>query len=66
MKIKKMFGKISSFIKEAITELKRVIWPNRKELKNSTITVISTIIIVSIFVGLVDLVFTNILTLFMQ
>ncbi|MEA2088106.1 MAG: preprotein translocase subunit SecE [Candidatus Caldatribacteriota bacterium] len=61
-----MFGKISSFIKEAITELKRVIWPNRKELKNSTITVISTIIIVSIFVGLVDLVFTNILTLFMQ
>jgi len=66
MKSKKMFAKIGSFLKEAISELKRVIWPNREELKNSTATVISTIIIVSIFIGLVDLIFTNILTIFMQ
>ena len=45
MKSKKMFAKISSFLKEAIAELKKVIWPNRDELKNSTATVISTIII---------------------
>ena len=66
MKSKKMFAKIGSFLKEAMSELKRVIWPNREELKNSTTTVISTIIIVSIFIGLVDLIFTNILTIFMQ
>ncbi len=66
MKSKKMFAKIGSFLKEAMSELKRVIWPNREELKNSTATVISTIIIVSIFIGLVDLIFTNILTIFMQ
>ena len=57
--------KINNFIKEAIAELKKVIWPNKKDLKNSTIIVITTIIIASIFIGLVDLFFTKVLTLFM-
>ena len=66
MQQKKFFSKIINFIKEAIAELKKVIWPNRKELKNSTIIVISTIIFVSIFIGIVDLLFTKGLTLFMK
>lgn len=66
MKSKKFFNKIINFIKEAIAELKKVIWPNRKELKNSTIVVVFTIIIASVFIGLIDLVFTKILTLFMK
>lgn len=66
MKIKNIFNKINNFIKEAIAELKKVIWPNRKELKKSTIVVISTIIIASIFIGLVDIFFTKALTLFIK
>jgi preprotein translocase subunit SecE len=66
MKSKKIFNKIGSFLREAVYELKKVIWPNKNELKNSTMTVISAIIIISVFIGLVDLIFTNILTLFMQ
>jgi len=66
MQQKKFFGKIINFIKEAIAELKKVIWPNRKDLKNSTIIVISTIIFCSIFIGIVDLFFTRVLTLFMK
>lgn len=66
MQQKKFFSKIINFIKEAIAELKRVIWPNRKELKNSTIIVISTIIFFSISIGIVDLFFTKALTLFMK
>lgn len=66
MKIKNIFNKINNFIKEAIAELKKVIWPNKKELKKSTIVVISTIIIASIFIGLVDIFFTKALTLFMK
>jgi preprotein translocase subunit SecE len=65
MKLKNIFTKINNFIKEAIAELKKVIWPNKKDLKNSTIIVITTIIIASIFIGLVDLFFTKVLTLFM-
>lgn len=66
MQQKKFFSKIINFTKEAIAELKKVIWPNRKDLKNSTIVVISTIIFVSIFIGIVDLLFTKGLTLFMK
>jgi preprotein translocase subunit SecE len=66
MKSNKFFNKIINFIKEAIAELKKVIWPSRKELKNSTIVVVFTIIIASVFIGLIDLVFTKILTLFMK
>ena len=66
MKLKNIFNKINNFIKEAIAELKKVIWPTQKDLKNSTIVVISTIIIASIFIGLVDIFFTKALTLFMK
>jgi len=66
MKLKNIFTKINNFIKEAMAELKKVIWPTKKDLKNSTIVVISTIIIASIFIGLVDIFFTKVLTLFMK
>ncbi len=66
MKLKNIFNKINSFIKEARAELKKVIWPTKKDLKNSTVVVITTIIIASIFIGLVDVFFTQALTLFMK
>ncbi len=60
---KNLFKKIINFIKESITELKRVVWPSRKELKDSTIVVIFTVLIASFFVGIVDLIFVRLLTL---
>jgi len=66
MKLKNIFNKINNFIKEAIAELRKVIWPTKKDLKNSTIVVIFTIIIASIFIGLIDIFFTKVLTLFMK
>ncbi|OGD14418.1 preprotein translocase subunit SecE [Candidatus Atribacteria bacterium RBG_19FT_COMBO_35_14] len=66
MNLRNIFTKINNFIKEAIAELRKVIWPTKKDLKNSTIVVISTIIIASIFIGLIDIIFTKVLTLFMK
>lgn len=66
MKLKNIFNKISNFIKESIAELKKVIWPTQKDLKSSTIVVITTIIIASIFIGLIDIFFTKALTLFIK
>ena len=66
MQNKKFFRKLIVFIKEANAELKKVVWPSRKDLQNSTIVVISTIIIASIFVGVVDLVFVRLLTLIIK
>jgi preprotein translocase subunit SecE len=42
------------FVKEVRVESTKVSWPSRAELRDSTIVVIVTVLIVSAFVGLVD------------
>jgi preprotein translocase subunit SecE len=42
------------FVKEVQVESTKVSWPSRNELRDSTIVVIVTVLIVSAFVGLVD------------
>ncbi len=43
------------FLRESRMELKKVKWPSRKELLASTAVVIALVIIVSFFLGLIDL-----------
>ncbi|MCK4549069.1 MAG: preprotein translocase subunit SecE [Candidatus Krumholzibacteria bacterium] len=49
-----MFEKIRKFLSEIVAELKKVTWPTRDELKESTKLVIIATFVVTIFVGLVD------------
>jgi len=49
-----MFEKIRKFFSEIVAELKKVTWPTREELKESTKLVIIATFVVTIFVGLVD------------
>lgn len=44
-------------------ELKKSSWPTRKELVDSTIVVIVTIVVLGIFVALADLVFLRVVAL---
>jgi preprotein translocase subunit SecE len=55
--------KIKLFISETRTELKKVTWPTREELKESTKVVIISTFIVTIFVGVVDQVLSQIVRL---
>ena len=48
---------------EVWVELKKSSWPTRKELVDSTIVVIVTILVLGIFVALADLVFLRIVAL---
>ncbi len=66
MKVSQLFQKVINFFREARTELKKVTWPNRKQLISSTIVVMITVIIVAIFLGVVDLVFSRIVTIILQ
>jgi preprotein translocase subunit SecE len=43
------------FLKEVSTEMKRVSWPNRKELTKYTIVVSATVIFMAIFFAISDL-----------
>ena len=54
------------FLKEARAELGKVTWPTRKELYESTILVIVSVMAMSIFIGVVDFVFNKMLQFFAQ
>ncbi|HDZ62675.1 MAG TPA: preprotein translocase subunit SecE [Nitrospirae bacterium] len=50
-----MFNKTRTFLKEVKVELKKVAFPSRDEVIGSTKVVIVTVLIISLFLGLVDL-----------
>ena len=51
-----MFNKIKGFFNEVYQELQKVAWPSRDELIGSTAVVIIMSLIVSVFIGAVDLI----------
>ncbi|NLL09111.1 MAG: preprotein translocase subunit SecE [Firmicutes bacterium] len=46
--------------------MRKVSWPNRKELVTYTIVVLVTVVIVAVFTGVVDVIVTAILNLLSQ
>jgi preprotein translocase subunit SecE len=46
------------FLKEVRVESTKVSWPTRNELRDSTIVVIVTVVMVSAFIGIIDRVLT--------
>jgi len=50
--------RVREFVKDVRSESAKVSWPTRRELRDSTIVVIVTVIIVTAFVGVVDRVLT--------
>lgn len=51
------------FLREVRAELRKVHWPNRKELVTYTIVVLVTVAIAAIFLGLVDFVVFQLMSL---
>ncbi|MBN2539068.1 MAG: preprotein translocase subunit SecE [Deltaproteobacteria bacterium] len=62
-KIKLIINRVRRFLKEARVELKKVTWPTPKEALASTSVVIVVVIILSLFLGVVDLGLTRIIRL---
>ena len=52
-------NKVIGFIKDVRNEMSRVTWPSRDELLNSTGIVIVTTVILSIFVGIANLIISK-------
>jgi preprotein translocase subunit SecE len=51
-----MLSKIKSFFQEVSVELKKVSWPTRQQTVSATMVVIVITIIVSFFLGIVDVI----------
>lgn len=58
-----IFISLGKFFKEVRNELKKVQWPNRKELTSYTVLVVTIVITVSLFIFVIDQAFTGILNL---
>lgn len=61
-----MFDKIKNFFKEVRTEAKKVNYPSKDELMGSTWVVITTVFIVSVFLGIVDVSLSKIVSLIVR
>ena len=57
----KNMNKAAKFINEVKLELKKVSWSTRRELINATIVVIVSVAILAVFIGLCDLVWSNLI-----
>lgn len=54
-KIGNGFKRMGGFFKDCWSELKKVRWPNRKEMVSYTLVVITTVTIIGIFFAVIDL-----------
>ena len=59
-----MMQRMTQFLREVWAELKKITWPSRPELMESTVVVIVSVFLVTIFIGIVDQIFNVLLRLF--
>lgn len=58
----KLIEKTVNFIKEVKTELGKVSWSTRQELMSSTMVVISVTAIMAVFIGVIDITLSKLLS----
>lgn len=56
-----MFNKLLNYLKASQEELKKVVWPSKKETRNHTLLVIGISLLVAIFLGAIDFLFNFVL-----
>jgi len=66
MKSNNVFSSVWSFFGEVKTEMRKVTWPTKRDTVKDTIAVIVISLIVAVFLGGLDFLFTKILNLFIR
>ncbi len=56
-------NRLARFWRETLAELRKVVWPTRDQAINLTVIVIVTVVAMSAFLGVIDLMLTNIIRL---
>lgn len=56
-KVKNFFKGIAKYFKDTRSELKKVVWPSKKDVKTNTITVIAVVVAAAVVLILLDLIF---------
>ncbi|MBQ8588383.1 MAG: preprotein translocase subunit SecE [Clostridia bacterium] len=50
-------NKIVKFFKEVKSEMKKVVWPSKKQVVNNTLIVIAAVVIIGIIIAVFDTIF---------
>lgn len=53
--LNKTSNKVVKWFKECKSEMKKVIWPDKKQVTNNTIAVIVMVLLSAIFIGILDM-----------
>ena len=61
-----MFERLKNYLIETKVELKKVTWPSRKQTLGSTLVVIILVMIISLFLGVVDVGLSGIIRVVLQ
>ncbi|MBX3032157.1 MAG: preprotein translocase subunit SecE [Chloroflexi bacterium] len=54
-----MIQRIRRFVEESYSELKKVVWPTREQVRNLTVLVFVISAVIGAFIGVVDLLWTE-------
>ena len=65
-KIKNYINKGVQFLREVKVEIKKVVWPTRKQTLSSTVVVIILTMIIALFLGVVDIGLSSLVRLILQ
>jgi len=61
-----MANKVANFFKDVKLEMSKVAWSSKNELIGSTAVVLISLLILSVFIGVCDLVLSRIVTIIMS
>ena len=50
-----LFERVKQFVHEVAGEFRRVSWPNRAEVVNSTVVVLAVVVLLAVFLAAVDM-----------
>ena len=56
-KVKNWFKGIGKFFRDTASEMKKVVWPSKNDVKTNTITVIVVVLVAAVVLILLDLIF---------
>lgn len=56
-KVKGFFARIGKYFKDTKSELKKVVWPSKKDVRTNTITVVVVVVVAAVFMVVLDMLF---------
>lgn len=65
-RVRQWFDRSVQFLREVKVELKKVTWPSRKQTVGSTVVVIILVLVISLFLGVVDVGLSSLIRVVLQ